>query len=66
MGDNGGCCCLQCVRTKEVAVVEDLGNFERLLGEQNFRLLCPKAGSPRVSLARNSVQAQGFILCFAH
>ncbi|CAB9510046.1 Hypersensitive-induced response protein-like protein [Seminavis robusta] len=32
--DDGCCCvpCLQCVRTKEVAVVEDLGNFEQLLG----------------------------------
>jgi len=26
-----GCCCFQCVRTQEVAVVEDLGQFKRLL-----------------------------------
>merc|ERR1712125_190321 len=25
------CCCFYCVRTKEAAIVEDLGNFERLL-----------------------------------
>lgn len=25
--------CAQCVRTKQVAVVEDLGNFEQLLGK---------------------------------
>lgn len=32
--EDGCCClpCLQCVRTKQVAVVEDLGNFEQLLG----------------------------------
>ena len=29
--------CLQCVRTKQVAVVEDLGNFEQLLGKQRSR-----------------------------
>jgi regulator of protease activity HflC (stomatin/prohibitin superfamily) len=27
----GGCCCLQCVRTQEIAVVEDLGQFKKLL-----------------------------------
>jgi regulator of protease activity HflC (stomatin/prohibitin superfamily) len=26
-----GCCCLQCVRTQQVGVVEDLGQFKRLL-----------------------------------
>ena len=31
MGNVGGCCCLQCVRTSEVAIVEDLGQFKRLL-----------------------------------
>jgi len=38
MGDFGdtmwsGCLCLQCVREKEVGVVEDLGQFKRLIGE---------------------------------
>jgi regulator of protease activity HflC (stomatin/prohibitin superfamily) len=28
-----GCLCLQCVREKEVGVVEDLGQFKRLVGE---------------------------------
>lgn len=28
---DGGCCCFRCVRTKEVAVVEDLGQFKQLL-----------------------------------
>lgn len=26
------CCCFVCIKTKEVGVVEDLGNFEQLLG----------------------------------
>jgi regulator of protease activity HflC (stomatin/prohibitin superfamily) len=26
-----GCCCLRCVRTKQVAIVEDLGQFKRFL-----------------------------------
>ncbi|KAL7576044.1 hypothetical protein ACA910_000831 [Epithemia clementina (nom. ined.)] len=26
-----GCCCFQCIRTQEVGIVEDLGNFKRLL-----------------------------------
>jgi regulator of protease activity HflC (stomatin/prohibitin superfamily) len=26
-----GCCCLRCVRTQEVGIVEDLGQFKRLL-----------------------------------
>lgn len=30
-GNGGDCCCLACVRTQEVAVVEDLGQFKRLL-----------------------------------
>ena len=30
-GYGEGCCCAQCVRTQEVAVVEDLGQFKRLL-----------------------------------
>lgn len=28
----GGCCCFQCIRQTEVGVVEDLGQFKRLLG----------------------------------
>lgn len=28
-----GCFCLQCIREKEVGVVEDLGQFKRLIGE---------------------------------
>jgi len=28
-----GCLCLQCIREKEVGVVEDLGQFKRLVGE---------------------------------
>ena len=31
MGDENGCCCLTCVRTQEVAIVEDLGQFKQLL-----------------------------------
>lgn len=26
-----GCCCVQCVRTNEVGIVEDLGQFKRIL-----------------------------------
>lgn len=26
-----GCCCVRCVRTKQVAIVEDLGQFKRFL-----------------------------------
>mmetsp|Transcript_9425 Transcript_9425/g.12487 ORF Transcript_9425/g.12487 Transcript_9425/m.12487 type:complete len:286 (+) Transcript_9425:253-1110(+) len=26
-----GCCCLQCIRTQEVGIVEDLGQFKKLL-----------------------------------
>lgn len=35
----GGCCCFQCVRTQEVAVVEDLGQFKRLL-DPGLHCLC--------------------------
>lgn len=31
MGDDGTCFCMVCVRTQEVAVVEDLGQFKQLL-----------------------------------
>mmetsp|Transcript_28544 Transcript_28544/g.53058 ORF Transcript_28544/g.53058 Transcript_28544/m.53058 type:complete len:302 (-) Transcript_28544:179-1084(-) len=31
MGDDMGFCCLQCIRTQEVGVVEDLGQFKRLV-----------------------------------
>lgn len=33
--------CIQCVRTKEVAIVEDLGNFEQLLGPGLHFVLWP-------------------------
>jgi regulator of protease activity HflC (stomatin/prohibitin superfamily) len=26
-----GCCCVRCVRTQEVGIVEDLGQFKRIL-----------------------------------
>jgi len=28
-----GCCCLQCVRTNEVGIVEDLGQFKKLVSQ---------------------------------
>jgi regulator of protease activity HflC (stomatin/prohibitin superfamily) len=34
-----GCCCFNCVRTQEVAVVEDLGQFKTLL-DPGFHFLC--------------------------
>jgi len=40
MGDND-CCCLACVRTQEVGVVEDLGEFKRLLGPGLHFVLWP-------------------------
>jgi regulator of protease activity HflC (stomatin/prohibitin superfamily) len=36
-----GCCCLQCVRTQEVGVLEDLGQFKRLLAPGLHFLCCP-------------------------
>ena len=36
---SGGCCCIQCVRTQEVGVVEDLGQFKRLL-DPGLHFLC--------------------------
>ncbi|KAL3774545.1 hypothetical protein ACHAWO_003996 [Cyclotella atomus] len=33
MSEWAGCFCLQCIREKEVGVVEDLGQFKRLIGE---------------------------------
>jgi regulator of protease activity HflC (stomatin/prohibitin superfamily) len=36
-----GCCCLQCVRTQEVGVVEDLGQFKRLLEPGLHFICCP-------------------------
>ncbi|KAL7463103.1 hypothetical protein ACHAXS_003487 [Conticribra weissflogii] len=36
-----GCLCLQCVREKEVGVVEDLGEFKRLIGEGPSCILWP-------------------------
>jgi regulator of protease activity HflC (stomatin/prohibitin superfamily) len=34
-----GCCCFQCVRTQEVSVVEDLGQFKELL-DPGFHFMC--------------------------
>jgi len=39
-----GCCCFQCVRTQEVAVVEDLGQFKRLLPPGLHIVLWPLQG----------------------
>lgn len=36
-----GCFCLQCIREKEVGVVEDLGQFKRLVGEGPSCVLWP-------------------------
>lgn len=36
-----GCFCLQCIREKEVGVVEDLGQFKRLIGEGPSCVLWP-------------------------
>lgn len=36
-----GCCCLQCIRTQEVGVVEDLGQFKRLLEPGLHYICCP-------------------------
>lgn len=36
-----GCFCLQCIREKEVGVVEDLGQFKRLVGEGPSCILWP-------------------------
>lgn len=40
MGDNQ-CLCLACVRTQEVGIVEDLGQFKKLLDPGLHFLLCP-------------------------
>jgi len=46
-----GCFCLQCVREKEVGVVEDLGQFKRLIGEGPSCILWPlQAVAGRLSL----------------
>lgn len=37
----GGCFCLACIREKEVGVVEDLGQFKRLIGEGPSCILWP-------------------------
>jgi len=36
-----GCCCLVCVRTQEVGIVEDLGQFKALLDPGLHCVLCP-------------------------
>lgn len=42
-GPTGGseCCCFICVRTQEVAVVEDLGQFKKMLSPGLHCILCP-------------------------
>lgn len=56
MGDSSdsmwnGCFCLQCVREKEVGVVEDLGQFKRLIGEGPSCIFWPlQAVAGRLSL----------------
>lgn len=37
--DDMGCCCAQCVRTQQVGIVEDLGQFKTLL-DPGFHCLC--------------------------
>jgi regulator of protease activity HflC (stomatin/prohibitin superfamily) len=39
MGDDGSCCCFACIRTQEVAVVEDLGQFKQLL-DPGLHVVC--------------------------
>lgn len=43
LGPSGGgqCCCLVCVRTNEIAVVEDLGQFKRMLSPGLSFICCP-------------------------
>jgi regulator of protease activity HflC (stomatin/prohibitin superfamily) len=41
MGDDQACLCLTCVRTQEVAVVEDLGQFKQLLDPGLHFLIWP-------------------------
>jgi regulator of protease activity HflC (stomatin/prohibitin superfamily) len=41
MADDGSCLCFSCVRTQEVAIVEDLGQFKQLLDPGLHFLLCP-------------------------
>jgi regulator of protease activity HflC (stomatin/prohibitin superfamily) len=36
-----GCCCVRCVRTKQVAIVEDLGQFKRFLSSGLHFLFYP-------------------------
>jgi len=46
-----GCLCLQCIREKEVGVVEDLGQFKRLIGEGPSFICWPlQAVAGRLSL----------------
>jgi len=37
----GGCFCLQCIQEKQVGVVEDLGQFKRLIGEGPSCIIWP-------------------------
>lgn len=46
-----GCLCLQCIREKEVGIVEDLGQFKRLVGEGPSCIIWPlQAVAGRLSL----------------
>jgi regulator of protease activity HflC (stomatin/prohibitin superfamily) len=38
---SNGCCCFQCIRTQEVGVLEDLGQFKRLLAPGLHFVCCP-------------------------
>lgn len=44
MAADMGCCCLQCIRTQEVGVVEDLGQFKRLVDPGLHWVCWPLAG----------------------
>lgn len=39
-----GCCCFQCVRSQNIGVVEDLGQFKKLVGPGFHFLCCPIQG----------------------
>lgn len=41
MAEWGGCFCLQCIGEKEIGVVEDLGQFKRLIGEGPSCIIWP-------------------------
>lgn len=41
MSDVQGLCCCQCIRTQSIGVVEDLGQYKRLVGPGFHFVLCP-------------------------